>query len=433
MNRLKQLLPAEFKKVPFLVRNEIMTEAGRRIVLHDYPNSNKRFVEDLGQIPKKFSVTAFVSGNDFMDKANKLEAALKEKGSGILFIPTFGSAEVYALPYKKDAAQSEVGEIKFELSFVAGTAFPGPQYGDETKESVYAKGQIVRQQSATFLESLWISPKETIQALSAQYDLEKYASAIGGLVTAIDVPTDLEGTIDLILLNSHTLVRDGGLLADTWVRDLWQAASVGLEGGKAISELLVLAGWGNAEDLGLSEVFGARYPPLFVPNPAGTVEIPLWPTTTTQRIKRNENRLNLINTGRLNALTIAYEQSADKEYQTDLEIDETRADLESVHEIIMRDDTDDRSLIQSQPEVRQSVESLRLAALNVLDQKEQATFILTQIDNQVQISSFAEAYQLYAEDLKISQDITDRAIIIRDLNPSMASDKLIGNTTVIQQ
>ena len=202
MNRLLKLLPASFKDVPFLVRAEAQTEGGRRLVLHDYPNSNKRFIEDLGRIPNKFSITAFVTGHNFQYNADRLEAVLKESGAGVLVMPTFGRANLYALPYKKDTSQQAVGEIKFELTFIAGTAFSGPISSPDSPETVYVKGDAVREKTAESLETLWKEPKETTNAISAEYDLKEYARAIGKLVTAIDEPVDLEGTIDLILLNS---------------------------------------------------------------------------------------------------------------------------------------------------------------------------------------------------------------------------------------
>jgi len=253
------------------------------------------------------------------------------------------------------------------------------------------------------------------------------------LVVALDNGFETETVISLILANSHTLVRDGSLLSNSWVRTLWQHASIGLEGGKAISELLVLAGWGNAEDLGLSEVFGARYPDgLNVADPSGTTAIPLWEPSTAQRIQRNENRLNLVNSGRVNALAIAYEQAAGKDYQTDAEIESVRLQLEEVHNYIMRDDTADRSLIQSQPEVRKAVEDLRIAALAVLDQKEQSKPSLVELDTNVPVGSFVESYMLYAEEFGSADDLIERTKIIRDLNPSLAADKLNGVITVLQ-
>jgi hypothetical protein len=98
----------------------------------------------------------------------------------------------------------------------------------------------------------------------------------------------------------------------------------------------------------------------------------------------------------------------------------------------MRDDTENRTLVQSQPEVRKAVEDLRLSALEVLEQKEQSAFSLTTITNQVPVSSYVQAYQLYAEDLSSSEDLTIKGLEVRELNPTLPADKLVGETTVLQ-
>jgi hypothetical protein len=98
----------------------------------------------------------------------------------------------------------------------------------------------------------------------------------------------------------------------------------------------------------------------------------------------------------------------------------------------MRVDTSDKTLIQSQPGVRASVELIRLTALRVLDEKEQSAFSLTTITNNVQISSFVQGYTLYAESITTSEDATTKGLEIRALNPTQPADKLIGETTVLQ-
>ncbi|MEM7674700.1 MAG: DNA circularization N-terminal domain-containing protein, partial [Myxococcota bacterium] len=125
----QQLSAASFKGVQFFVRSEEQTDNGRRIVLHEYPNSDTRFVEDLGLVPTKFSVDAFVFGENYQDAQRELESVLNEEGPGQLILPTFGGFEAYALPYTVSAGQTEVGEVKFKLSFALGRPRAGPARG----------------------------------------------------------------------------------------------------------------------------------------------------------------------------------------------------------------------------------------------------------------------------------------------------------------
>jgi prophage DNA circulation protein len=428
MSRLTGLLPASWRGISFLVKNEVLAEGGRRIVLHDYPNSNTRFVEDQGELPPKFSITAFVTGADFIDRAEQLERALREKGKGSLSMPTFGSRILFAMPYKKDASQTAVGEIRFELSFVAGTAVSGPIRGFPNSETVYAQGDDARQAINTSVDDLWQVPSNSPNVLSAEFDLQEMTAAVRGITSATNNAGDINTLADLIDQNTPNIVRDSGDMASAII-DLWQSVSVGLTGGAGLSQLLELTSFGSQLSLSLSDIKNANTPDT---DDSDSDEIPLWAATTASRIKRNQNRLSTVNACRVAALVSAYEQAADATYGTDTEIEETRLNLEVAHQRLMRVDTSDKTLIQSQPGVRASVELIRLTALRVLDEKEQSVFSLTTICNPVAISSFVQGYTLYAESITTSEDATTKGLEIRALNPTQPADKLIGETTVLQ-
>jgi hypothetical protein len=428
MTRIQNLLPASWKGIPFFIRSEILTEGGRRIVLHDYPNSSERFVEDLGQLPPKFSITAFVTGEDFLERAEQLERALQEKGKGRLSMPTFGARNLFALPYRKDASQTEVGEIRFELEFVAGRAISGPSKAPNTIETVFSLGDTARIEIGSALEDLWIPPVETPNVLTAQFDLKQFAQAINQLRTLVNNVSDIDSIVNFIKVNAPSIVRSALNLKTTFINDLWQTVSVGLIGGFSI--LTDLTKFGSALSLSLSDIRNASI--SGTSSGSEETEIPLWSETTGGRLIRNKNRLSLVNAGRLSALVTAYEQAANTLYRTDVEIDQARLILENEHQRLMRVDTENRDLIQSQSSVRRAVENIRLAALSVLDQKEQAAYTLVNIERKTPISSFTLAYDLYAEEFTTSEEVTARGIEIRGLNISEPADKLDNNITVLQ-
>jgi len=421
MGRLEKLLPASWKGIPFLVRSEMVTEAGRRIVLHDYPNSNNRYVEDLGEIPPKFSVTAFVSGPDFLDRAAQLERALSEKGRGRLSMPTFGIRSLFALPYKKDASQKEVGEIKFNLEFVAGSAVSGPSRAPDTTQTVYALGDVARAQIGDVLESVWVIPTDTPDVMAAQFDLEQVAGATEPLETEVDNVGDLERAGQYITENTQTIVRSATDMKNAVITELMSVVSVGLSVGRGLEQLYGLTRFGSELSLLLSGVQSA-----FI----NQFDILLWPSTTAGRVKRNKNRLSLVNSVRVAALVSAYEQTADAAYSTGAEIDNARNRLEADYRRIMREGSSDS--IQSVAAVRDAVEAVRVSALSVLDQKEQTTFTLTTVDTHVPEGALLLAYSLYAEEFTTADSLTGRAVEVRALNPALPADKLNGEVTVVQ-
>lgn len=429
MTRLNDLLQASFKGVTFFIRSENMTEGGRRIVLHDYPNSSERYIEDLGQLPEKFSLSAFVSGPNFLNNSDRLERALQEKGKGDLYLPNFGKKTVFALPYRKDATQISVGEISFELSFAIGKVISGPIRAANTTETVYSKGDTLRSIIGRVLNSKWTVPTQTDNAQTAIYDLKQVVSAIDLLKTRLTNIADIESLSNYINLNAPTIVRSKDDMQRVLMTQLWQTVSIGLTGGSGLAALIELTNFGSELSLSLADIRSAST----VATPAAeSTQVPLWSETTGGRIIRNSNRLAIVNASRLSALAGAYEQAADTTYDNDQQLDETRKAIENEHKRLMNDDTQNVTFIQSDPEVRFAMEDLRLAALEVLDQKEQSIFTLTTIRKNAPVSSFVLSYNLYAENFETSDQVTDRAVSLRNLNPSQPSDKLNNDLTVLQ-
>ena len=427
-SRLKNLLPALIEGIPVYVKNEIVPEAGRRIILHDYPNSDTRYVEDQGKLPPKFSMSVYVSGADFQNRAEQVERVLNQEGKISVSMPTFGVKSLFAMPYRKDASQREVGEIRFECEFVDGTTLAGPAVAPATAQTVYALGDTARESVEVSLADLWSVPDVTSNVLGAEFDLNQLTESINTVRASVNNVGDISGIQDFIEENTPTLVRDAVELSDAFV-GLWQSISVGLEDGKSISELIELTKYGSGLTLSLSDIKNATTDEQVSTD---SYTIPLWPETTAIRIKRNLNRLSLVNGARMCALITAYEQASAATYKTDTDIEETRQSLEDATHRLMVVDTENKLLIQSQPEVRSAVKDLRLAALAVLEKKEQSAYSLTTIENQTAIGSFCESYLLYGEEFSTAEAVTTRAIEIRELNPLMPVDKLQGTTTVFQ-
>ncbi|MEM7523607.1 MAG: hypothetical protein AAF360_07630, partial [Pseudomonadota bacterium] len=166
---------------------------------------------------------------------------------------------------------------------------------------------------------------------------------------------------------------------------------------------------------------------------ARAAAVPLWPETTATRIQRNANRQRIVRAQRLNALLIAYESLAAAQYQTDAQVQAARQDVETAYERLMQVETAARDIIQSATEVRFAVDAVRLAALEVLDGKEQQAFGVTTADYGAGRSAFLAAYDFYAEQAATGDELLRRAVDIRALNPTQPATALSGRTVVLQQ
>lgn len=121
-----QLRPASFRGVPFKVDGDELA-AGRRVQLHEYPQRDKPYAEDLGRATRKITLTAYVIGPDYMAQRDRLLAALEEAGPGELVHPQYGTLKVVADgECRVSHSRDDGGMCRFSLSFVeAGElAFP---------------------------------------------------------------------------------------------------------------------------------------------------------------------------------------------------------------------------------------------------------------------------------------------------------------------
>ena len=87
------LRAASFRGAPFHVDSSDVS-IGRRGQLHEYPQRDKPYGQDLGRAAREIPITAFVVGQDYIEKANRLIDAFEEEGPGTLVHPELGSMTV---------------------------------------------------------------------------------------------------------------------------------------------------------------------------------------------------------------------------------------------------------------------------------------------------------------------------------------------------
>ncbi len=126
MNRLSNLLrPASFRGVPFQVNGSDLG-VGRRVQVHDYPQRDQPWVEDLGRATREIAFEGFLIGADFIDQANRLLAELETAGAATLVHPWLGSMQVCLSAPARVCFDSGLGMATVSMSFVESgeLAFP---------------------------------------------------------------------------------------------------------------------------------------------------------------------------------------------------------------------------------------------------------------------------------------------------------------------
>lgn len=127
MALIDELLPASFRGVSFYVV-ESSVDSGRKQVTHEFPNSDRRFIEDLGRFQNVFRMNALVGGPNYIQNRNALQSALETPGIGLLVHPFFGNVNVVAKQYNLVESINSLGEARFTLTF------------EKAEESIYPIG-----------------------------------------------------------------------------------------------------------------------------------------------------------------------------------------------------------------------------------------------------------------------------------------------------
>lgn len=114
---LSTLRPASWRGVHFWVEHDELT-VGRRLVVHEFPNRDRPFVEDLGEKAVTFNVTAYVASDSAIAEKNSLLNACRQRGAGTLVLPTEGSQRARCKTARRTHEKDRLGYIAFSLEFV---------------------------------------------------------------------------------------------------------------------------------------------------------------------------------------------------------------------------------------------------------------------------------------------------------------------------
>jgi len=112
---------ASFRGINFFLRSEDV-KGGKKFVSHEYPNSSRRFVEELGVNPGIFAINGFVHGDAAIEEKLNLERAFQTDGIGVLIHPLYGRLEVKSTDWNFASVETELGEITFKVTFYESDA-----------------------------------------------------------------------------------------------------------------------------------------------------------------------------------------------------------------------------------------------------------------------------------------------------------------------
>lgn len=359
----KNYQPASFRNIRFLVETE-SADRGKKYTIHEYPNSNNRYVEELGTVPATFSIKAIVHGEDAITKRKNLENALEKKGLGLLVHPIYGRINVMALTFSVTSSQTNIGIFTFDIRFSKSLGIITADPDVPTATQVSDKAAETREKLDEKLGDNYQDPTSSYNYTDAKEKTESILKEVNDRINSV-VDLSSKGASNFnrkyrSIVNDMTRIISSAQEIRSNITSFYTTA---LDAPVYVEQL------GNAWDNLMD------YP----------LTVPLKSPITIEQAERQQNYLSLTEHMRLTALIGSYESKAHKEYTTDTELVSDRSLLDTKYRLFTTDinnQIDEVSLtsLANDPDVRKLLAELRVIARQVFDEKEKTVFRIVDIN-----------------------------------------------------
>ena len=181
------------KTITFYARRAEIPELGRKVVVHEYPNSDARYVEDFGKISGKYRLDIEIqetTASAYKRSRDNLIKALEEEGIGTLTHPTLGKKKVVPVPSSMtEDFISELGVVGFSITFLESSLnkFPTKATGNKgffgrLYDSIFANNESFLGQAISAYSSgleVFNDVRDNIQAVTD--NINDVVSTINGV------------------------------------------------------------------------------------------------------------------------------------------------------------------------------------------------------------------------------------------------------------
>jgi len=175
---LDNVSAASFAGASFLVESNSVT-GGRKNIVHEFVNSDRQVIEDLGRKKRTYDVTAIITGDNYERDKRKLISVLESKDVGVLVHPFFGTIErIKPLNYTLNEGFSELGVAKFNIKFSISDLISVPTKAKNTASESKTKRDVSVKKANVDLKDKWKIPKSIKNGIAKIKKLaDKFESA----------------------------------------------------------------------------------------------------------------------------------------------------------------------------------------------------------------------------------------------------------------
>lgn len=149
---LNSLSPGSFNGASFLIESTSV-QGGRKTIVHEFPNQDTRYVEDLGLLNETIQLNVTVPTADYYGSRDSIKAALEFEGYGTLIHPYYGVRNAICQSYQINEETTAFGYVAISMTLIVGQElnFPGSGAGFGSFLSIFsAVASMVSSLSTSF-------------------------------------------------------------------------------------------------------------------------------------------------------------------------------------------------------------------------------------------------------------------------------------------
>jgi len=220
MALLDELFPASYKGAEFLIE-KAKTDGGRKDALHEFPNSDKQNVEDLGLKPRTYRITGIISGNNYIQKRDRLLRKLEEGGKGALIHPFYGNlSDMVCRTFSLNEDLTRLGDASITMVFTISDDIGIPVASESTVSVLNAANEKVQSGVGSDIENGFsVSRKFRESFTDASDTLNRVFDAFDENTKIVSQLTsgtnEFSSLINEFSTNINNLVRQPQALADS--------------------------------------------------------------------------------------------------------------------------------------------------------------------------------------------------------------------------
>jgi len=241
-----------FRGVEFEVESSSAKNA-KRIAKHEFIGRNGHYPEEMSQKGEDLKFAAYLIGENYHEQRDKLIAALKKRGSGVLVHPDFGERTVLCSGFTVSHNSKEGRMCRFAIEFIeAGEPIYPEVVSDPTLQLESSVKKVQDSSLVKFLDTFTVSGFPAFVAEAAVVSVQVLSDGIEGAASfffgeAQDI-TDLAVQINSIRQNIDTIVDLPEDLADAFRNSLALLGKAAGSTKASVDALIFMAENGEDEE-----------------------------------------------------------------------------------------------------------------------------------------------------------------------------------------